>query len=90
MEAVERQARSTWPKVLNKIEMNDQGLVTITFSADVFFPGYIIRQYDSEYSFQPSQSNQEGISGIQQSLQGGESRLLTQQASGLPYIIENW
>ena len=43
MEAVERQSRSTWPKVLNKIEMNDQGLVTITFSADVFFPGYIIR-----------------------------------------------
>ena len=42
-EAIERQTRKDWPIVLPKIEMDDEGLVTLKFSSEVFFPSYIMR-----------------------------------------------
>ena len=70
--------------------MDNQGLVTISFSKDVFFPGYMLRKYNSDYTFKGSDSNQESVSGIQSSLQGSTNRLLSTQDQITPYIIEDW
>ena len=70
--------------------MDNQGLVTISFSKDVFFPGYMLRKYNSDYTFKGSDSSQESVSGIQSSLQGSTNRLLNTQDQITPYIIEDW
>ena len=74
---MERHTKDDWPDILHKVDMDNQGLVTITFSKEVFFPGYMLRKYNSDYTFKGSDSNQESVSGIQSSLQGGTSRLLS-------------
>ena len=65
-EAVDRQTRDVWPTVLHKVKMNNQGLVTITFSRKIFFPAYMLRKYDSKYSYRRSASIPDSVvSGLQ-------------------------
>ena len=45
-EAIERQGRTEWPEITPKIEMTDQGLISVKFSSEVFFPSYMLEEFE--------------------------------------------